>query len=108
MKDQKNKRIEERKFKRILLRFGLEAPEYRATGIQISTQGLFISTSRPIYPAGSKLVIEIFTPNSSYIVPAIVRHAKKMPRLLMSNERSGMGIKFISAPKELLDYIASL
>jgi hypothetical protein len=108
VKDQKNKRTEERKFKRIVLRFGLEAPEYRATGIQISTQGLFISTSQSIYPAGSKLVVEIFTPDKPYVVQAVVRHAKKMPRLLMSNERSGMGIKFISAPKGFLDYIASL
>jgi hypothetical protein len=108
VKDQRSKRVEERKFKRILLRFGLEAPEHRATGIQISTQGLFISTSHPIYPPNSKLTIEIFTSNGSYTVQAVVRHAKKMPRLLMSNERSGMGTQFISPSKELIDYLSSL
>ena len=108
MTDQRSKRVEERKFKRILLRFGLEAPEHRATGIQISNRGLFISTSHPIFPPDSKLIIEIFTPNGSLTVQAVVRHAKKMPRLLMSNERSGMGIQFTSPSKELIDYLSSL
>ena len=108
VENQRSKRVEERKFKRISLRFGLNAPGYQATGIQISGQGLFISTSHPIYPPSSKLVIEIFTPNGSQIVQAVVRHAKKMPRLLVSNERSGMGIQFISPSQELLDYLGSL
>ena len=108
MKDQRNKRTEERKFRRVLLRFGLEAPEYRATGIQISTQGLFIVTTSPIYAPGSKIMMEISTAKGSYTVPAVVRHAKKLPRLLTSSERSGMGVKFISPPQELIDYLASL
>ncbi len=108
VENQRSKRVEERKFKRISLRFGLQTPGYQATGIQISGQGLFISTSHPIYPPSSKLVIEIFTPNGSQIVQAVVRHAKKMPRLLVSNERSGMGIQFISPSQELLDYLGSL
>ena len=108
MKDQRNNRTEERKFKRVFLRFGLEAPTNRATGIQISAQGLFISTIHPVYPPGSELLIEISTPNGPYTIPAIVRHAKKIPGLLVNNERCGMGVKFISPPKELLDYLASL
>jgi hypothetical protein len=108
VENQRSKRVEERKFKRISLRFGLHTPDYQATGIQISGQGLFISTSHPIYPPRSKLVIEIFKPNGSHIVQAVVRHAKKMPRLVMSNERSGMGIQFISPSQELLDYLGSL
>ncbi len=108
MKDQKERRAEQRKFKRVFLHFGLEAPQHRATGIQISTRGLFISTSHFIYPPGSKVMIEISTPNGSYVVPAIVRHAKKMPRLLLNNERCGMGVNLVSPPQELLDYLASL
>lgn len=108
IKDQKNRRTEERKFKRVFLRFGLEAPANRATGIQISTQGLFISTIHPLYSPDSKLMIEISTPNGPYTIPAIVRHAKKIPGLLINNERCGMGVKLISPPKELLDFLASL
>jgi hypothetical protein len=108
VKDQRNERKEERKFKRVLLRFGLEVPEYRATGIQISSQGLFISTNHPIYPPKSKLMIEIFTPSTSYTVPAIVHHAKQVPRLMMGGQRCGMGVQFISPPQELVDYLGSL
>jgi hypothetical protein len=108
MKGQKNRRAEERKFKRVFLRFGLEVPEHRATGIQISTLGLFISTIHFIYPPDSKVMMEISTPNGPYTVPAIVRHAKKIPGLLINNERCGMGVKLISPPRELLDYLASL
>lgn len=108
MQDQRNKRIEERKFKRVLLHFGLEAPEYRATGIQISSQGLFISTNYPIYAPGTKIMIEISIPKGSYTVQAIVRHAKKVPRLLTSKERSGMGAEFISPPPELMEYLTAL
>ncbi len=108
MKDQKNRRIEERKFKRVFLRFGLEAPKHRATGVQISTRGLFIYTIHFIYPPGSKVIVEISTPKGRYTVPAIVRHAKKMPALLINNERCGMGVNFISPPQELLDHLASL
>jgi hypothetical protein len=108
MKDQKNRRAEERKFKRVFLRFGLEAPKHRATGVQISSRGLFIYTIHFIYPPGSKVMIEISTPKGCWIVPAIVRHAKKMPALLMNNERCGMGVNFISPPQELLEYLSSL
>lgn len=108
MQDQRNKRTEERKFKRVFLHFGLEAPEYRATGIQISSQGLFISTNYPIYAPGTKIMIEISIPKGSYTVQAIVRHAKKVPRLLTSKERSGMGAEFISPPPELMEYLTAL
>jgi hypothetical protein len=108
VQDQRNKRTEERKFKRVLLHFGLEAPEYRATGIQISSQGLFISTNYPIYAPGTKIMIEISIPKGFYTVQAIVHHAKKVPRLLTSKERSGMGVEFISPPPELMEYLTSL
>ncbi len=91
MKDQKDRRAEGRKFKRVFLRFGPEAPEHRATGIQISTQGLFISAIRPLCCPDSKLMIEISTPNGAYTVPAIVRHAKKIPGLMIGNGRAGWG-----------------
>jgi hypothetical protein len=106
--ESRNRRAEERKFKRIPLRFGPTTPEYRASGIQISSRGLFISTTRPIYPPGSVLIIEIPTSNGSYTSQAIVRHAKVALGLLVNNDRSGMGVEFLSPPEEFLDYIASL
>lgn len=108
MKEQRAKRVRERKFKRILVRFGLEAPQFTAPAIQISTQGLFISTSHPVYLPGTNLSIEISTPSGSYKVTAIVRHAKRLPRRQLQQERSGMGVEFINLPQELREYLGSL
>ncbi len=102
------KRAEERKFKRIALRFGLEKPEYRGVGIQISTHGLFISTNHPIFVTGSRLKIEIDTPDGPLNVTAVVRHAKKVPPQLVQYGRPGMGVEFTDPPPEIRDYLAAL
>jgi len=108
MKSRKFKRTQERKFKRIPVRFGLETPQFSTLAIQISTRGLFLSTNSPIYAPGTKLVIEISTPKGSYTISAIVRHAKKVPPLLLNHERPGMGVEFITIPEEVREYLASL
>lgn len=108
MIEDKPKRMEERKFKRIPLRFGLETPEFQAVGIQVSSRGLFISTNRHVYAPGNKLVIEIETAIGFYTVQGIVRHAKKALPQLIHHERAGMGVEFLTAPQELRDYLASL
>lgn len=108
MKEGRERREEERKFKRIPVRFGLENPEHRAVAVQISTRGLFLSTNHPVYAPGSRLMIEITTPHGPYIVPAIVRHAKKVPPQLIRQFHAGMGMEFITVPQEVRDYLASL
>lgn len=108
MKEKRSRRVEKRKFKRISVRFGLEVPKFKAAAIQISTQGLFLSTSHPVYPPGSHLSIEIITPNGSHTVTAVVRHARQLPRRTIQYERSGMGVEFLDLPQELLDYLVTL
>lgn len=108
MIEEKPKRVEERKFKRIPLRFGLETPEFQAVGIQISTRGLFIVTNRHVYAPGNKLVIEIEATKGFYTVQAIIRHAKRALPQMVHQERAGMGVEFLSVPQELRDYLASL
>ena len=54
------------------------------------------------------MVIEISTPKGSYIISAIVRHAKKVPPLLLHHERPGMGVEFVTLPEEVREYLASL
>jgi hypothetical protein len=54
------------------------------------------------------LSIEISTPSGSYKVTAIVRHAKRLPRRQLQQERSGMGVEFINLPQELREYLGSL
>jgi len=108
MKSRKFKRTQERKFKRIPVRFGLETPQFPTLAIQISSRGLFLSTNSPIYAPGTKLVIEIPTSKGSYTISAIVRHAKKVPPQLLYHERPGMGVEFITIPEEVREYLASL
>lgn len=108
MKSQKFKRVEERKYKRISVRFGLETPQFSTQAIQISSRGLFLATNSPIYAPGSKLVIEVPTPKGSYIISGVVRHSKKVPRQLLYQERAGMGVEFTSVPEEVREYLSVL
>ena len=108
MKEAKYKREEERKFRRISIRFGLQTPEFRAMAIQISTRGLFISTNSPIFVKGSRLKIEIQSANGRLQAEAVVRHAKKIPPHLVQVDRPGMGVEFIDPPPELRDFLSSL
>jgi hypothetical protein len=108
VKKQRDRRLEKRKFKRIFVRFGLEAPQFTAAAIQISAQGFFISTNHPVYAPGTKLCIEISTPSGSFSMAAVVRHAQKLPRRDIQYKRSGMGVEFLNMPQELQDYLSSL
>jgi hypothetical protein len=108
MKDGKYKREEERKFRRIFIRFGLQEPEFRAMAIQISTRGLFISTNNPIFVKGSRLKIEIQAPDGPLQTEAVVRHSKKVLPRMVQLDRPGMGVEFIDPPPELRDLLASL
>lgn len=76
--------------------------------IQISPRGLFISTNRPVYTVGSRIVVEIPSPGGSHIVPAIVRHAKRVPPQLIRMARPGMGVEFVSLPDDLRKFLESL
>ena len=108
MKDEKYKREEDRKFRRISIRFGLETPEFRGMGIQISSRGLFIPTNNPIFVKGSRLKIEIQCPKGCFLVGAIVRHAKRVLPHMVPVDRPGMGVEFIDPPQELRDFLTSL
>jgi len=108
VKEERFKREEERKFRRISIRFGLETPEFRAVGIQISSRGLFISTNHPVFIKGCRLKIEIPFPGGILVVQAVVRHSKKVPPAMVQLDRPGMGVEFIEPPQELRNFLASL
>jgi hypothetical protein len=108
MQSQKFKRVEERKYKRIAVRFGLETPQFSIQAIQISTRGLFLATNSPIYAPGSKVVIEIPTPKGPHIISGVVRHSKKVPPQLLHHERPGMGVEFTCLPEEVREYLSEL
>lgn len=104
----KGKRKEERKFKRLEVRYGPGRPSHRALAIQVSASGAFLSARHPIFAAGSRIVVEFSTPAGAVVVPAVVRHAKNLPPGLGSLGRAGMGIELVGPPPELREFLVSL
>lgn len=104
----KSKRLEERKFKRIEIRYGSAKPEHRGFAVQLSSKGAFISANKPIYAAGSNIVIEFKLPAGLFIATAVVRHAKNLPPQMARFGKTGMGIELLSAPDELQEHLDKL
>ena len=101
-------RREERKFKRIFVRFGHAAPEHRAFAQQISTGGFFLQTNEVVYAKGSPIVIEITGPAETWLVAGVVRHAFKVHPTMAQFTRPGMGVELTRVPVACREYLASL
>jgi hypothetical protein len=106
--DRKYQRRDERKYKRIFVRYGAEQPEHSATAMQLSPSGLFLSTNAAVYTKGSALVVEIKTPSQTCIVRGVVRHAYKVHPDLARFSRPGMGVELVDPPPVVKDYLALL
>jgi hypothetical protein len=104
----RHKRREERKYKRIPVRYGHQSAEHKAVAMQISPSGLFLSTNAVVFANGSPLVVEIAGPAETWVVAAIVRHAVKVHPSMMHIARPGMGVELINHPAACRDYLASL
>jgi hypothetical protein len=108
MRQRPSKRREERKFKRVEIRYGPEKPVHRAMAIQLSSTGAFIAARRPVFAAGSRIVIEFKTPKGLLTLQAMIRHAKNLPPQIAHLAKTGMGVEFISPPRELEEFLSSL
>jgi len=88
------KRIMNRKRKRLKLRFGVEKAKRIAFTDDISEKGIFITTTMPEKP-GAIVMVEIETPTGDIIkCQAQVRWARKVPQnLLRVVSKGGMGVK---------------
>lgn len=104
----KDNRKEERKYKRLQVRFGARKPTHRAIAIQLSSNGAFLQASRPVFKPGSGIVIKFDIPAGTFTVNAIVHHAKSVPPEFIRFSRPGMGVEFVSPPPELQKYLKSL
>ena len=102
------KRCEERKFRRIFVRYGRRAPEHSAAAQQISTRGLFLATNESVYAKDTLILVEITGPAETWIVPGIVRHAFKVHPTMARFTRPGMGIELTDVPPACREYLASL
>ena len=103
-----SKRNEERKFKRLPVKFGPETPTHAANAIQLTGQGAFLLANRPIYEVGGRIVVQMKTPMGVHIVKAVVRHNRSTPAMLSRTNTNGMGIEFIDLSPELREYLDSL
>lgn len=104
----KESRREERKYKRLQVRFGARKPTHRAIAIQLSSKGAFLQASRPVFKPGSGIVVEVEIPAGTFTFNAIVRHAKSVPPEFIRFSRSGMGVEFVNPPPEVQQHLKTL
>ena len=104
----RNKRRDERKFKRIFVRYGLKDTPHKAVAQQISASGFFLATNEVVYANSSPVVVEITGPAETWLVAGIVRYAIKVHPSLASFNKPGMGVELTLIPDACRDYLASL
>ena len=80
--------------KRLMLRFGIDAPARIAFTEDISTEGLFVKTVNTCGP-GAHILIDLTMPSNLVVqLEAEVRWAKKVPPQMVNLAiKSGMGLK---------------
>jgi hypothetical protein len=106
--ERKHQRREERKFKRIFVRYGHKELEHKAVAQQISGSGFFLSTNEAVYANNSPVLVEITGPSETWLVAGIVRHAIKVHPSMARFAKPGMGVELTHLPPACRDYLASL
>jgi len=104
----KYNRREERKFKRIFVRYGHKQTEHKAVAQQISASGFFLATNEIVYGGNSPIVVEIKGPSETWLVAGIVRYAIKVHPSLARFNKPGMGVELTTIPDACRDYLNSL
>jgi hypothetical protein len=102
------RRGQERKFKRIFVRYGLRLPEHSGVAQQISAGGFFLSTNEIVYAKDSPIVVEVKGPAETWIVAGMVRHAVKVHPTMARFSKPGMGVEITEIPAACRDFLASL
>ena len=101
-------RREERKFKRIFVRYGPQGIEHKAVAQQISVSGFFLLTNEAVFANDSPIIVEITGPSQTWLVAGVVRHAIKVHRSMAGFAKPGMGVELTLLPPACRDYLASL
>lgn len=99
MRVDRNKRIPFR----VIVRYGLEKPPKLNSFItDFSDTGVYLKANR-VFKPGTNLFMSIEVNGTSYECEGVVSWSKKVPRGMERSAKSGMGIRFSSLPKELID-----
>ena len=87
--------------KRLLVKFGQNRPDHNGFTVDLSTQGIFIKSSK-IFPPGTFLTMELTLPNLHKIsLSGRVMWGKRVPMNLIRHiKKSGMGIKLDQVPED--------
>jgi hypothetical protein len=104
----KHSRREERKYKRIFVRYGHKQAAHTAIAQQISPNGFFLLTNDVVLANGSPIVVEITGPAEIWLVSGIVRHAIKVHPSMIKFTKPGMGVELTNIPEACRSYLASL
>ena len=103
-----NWRISDRVFTRMRVLYGLQEPETEGRALNLSAEGVFISTSRPHLP-GTSLHVRLLPPGADSVdLRGIVRWGQRIPPRLAEVVQPGMGVQVISPSDAYLDLLVSL
>lgn len=91
--------------KRIEVRFGKDKPTYPGYSGNISRSGMMIRTTR-VFGPGSRLKVEIKTPDGPFMVGARVEWARAGTIQLLQTGRVGMGVRFIDPPEDFIAWLS--
>ena len=93
------RRRDERQKRRLTCRVGYEDQHFRGIVLDISSEGLFIQTTRPI-PPGSSVVVEFPSQRSTdaFEVRARVARRRRVPQRLASLMPAGLGLRVLDPP----------
>ena len=93
------KRDTDRAKKRLMVRYGPDAPTKMAFTKNLSVTGLHIQTNSVLKP-GTRIQIELKFPSRTFSLWGQVMWAKKVPPQLAYTIPCGMGVKFVEPPEE--------
>ncbi len=98
-----DKRDNDRKPKRVMVRYGTRMADKAAFTRNISAAGMFIHTNS-VFKPGSTLQVHLQFPDRKFIMWARVRWAKRVPPQLAGIMAPGMGVQFVDPSPDWIGY----
>lgn len=91
--------------KRLMVRYGVTAPERTAFTKNVSENGLFIHTNLVMRP-GTTIQVQVHFPDRTFSHWARVMWAKQVPPQLAHVVECGMGVRFVDPSPDWAEYFA--
>ncbi len=101
------KRNDGRYRKRVMVKYGVSAPDKTGFSKNVSSHGLHVQTNMPLKP-GLTVQLEMKFPDRTFDLWARVVWARKVPPQLAHSLPCGMGLQFIDPPEDWLEFFRKL